>query len=226
MNKLQQGAYCLRDYLYTIVLALFGWTLADFELLMAKPIDAISSFFSNIWGLSFAGITLAGYLVEMIFCPARLHPVDEVPKPWRRWRGMLMEANLVPSVFCDALNLLQISTTNIFRIVGVILYLFSIILTAWYGVNRQRQIVQTGENSFSTGGIYKFIRYPEYFAQLLYSISVPLLFNSWVGWIATLVYVFALVRYVKKLDMVMSKKYQFTYVQYTYRSKRVIPFIF
>jgi len=92
-------------------------------------------------------------------------------------------------------------------------------------VVRSRQIKESGEDSFSTRGIYRYIRYPEYLAQLLYSLFVALFFRSWVGLIVTLLLARSLVIKTGKLDRSLDQKYLDGWMKYCQTSKRLIPFL-
>jgi protein-S-isoprenylcysteine O-methyltransferase Ste14 len=226
MSKKIQFLYALRDFAYTLTLAVFGWTLTNFPFLIAKPLEAVGSFFTYAWTALYSGITLIAYAVEIAFLPGRLHPIEEIPAPWRRWKGMLMEANLVPGIFCDHFGVMQMSQGDIIRYVGIFLYLLSIGLTIWYGTYRQKQIDAFGENSISTRGIYNKVRFPQYLAQCIYSLAVALIFKSWLALVATFLLVLYVIRYTRKLDGVMEKKYKHEWSAYRLNSKRVFPFIY
>ena len=225
VRKTTQVVYVLRDLLYTLALGIFGWVLADFGGFIAFPLPAVGSFFKDFWNLFFVSLLLFAFGVELVFCPGRIRPSDEVRIPWRRWKGMLMEANLVPAIFCARLDVLQISRADTIRIIGIFFLAVSMVVTVFYGVVRSRQIKESGEDSFSTRGIYRYIRYPEYLAQLLYSLFVALFFRSCVGLIVTLLLVRSLVIKTGKLDRSLDQKYLDGWMKYCQTSKRLIPFL-
>jgi protein-S-isoprenylcysteine O-methyltransferase Ste14 len=226
MKKPQQVIFAFRDLLYTLALAVFGWLLADFPDFVAHPMASTASFFEDRWNLIFVCLLLAAYGLEILVCPGLNHPKDEVPIQWRRWKGMLMEANLVPAIFCARLNVMQMSQGNSIRVVGYVFFTISLVITVFYGTIRARQIKHHGENTFSTTGIFSRLRFPEYLAQLFYSLAVAFIFKSWLALLATLLLFRYQIEFLQKLDRIMAEKYGSAWVKYTLKTKRLIPFVF
>lgn len=226
MGKPRQILYALRDFLYTLTLAVLGWVLADFQGFINHPLVAGASFFEDTWNLVFTGLLITAYVVEVIFCPGLIRPKDEVSNPWRRWRGMLMEANLVPAIFCARLGVMQTTSSDYARYVGLALLVISMAVSISYGVVRTRRIQKAGDHSFSTTGIYRKVRFPEYLAQLMYSLGVALMFNSWLALIATVLLLRHLVVFLKRLDRYMQEKYRDEWIEYSRNSRMLIPYIY
>jgi len=225
MSKPRQALYAIRDFAYTLALAVFGWVLADFQSLIAHPIEIVGSFFTNFWNVLWVGLIIFAYCIEMVFCPGLIRPRDEEPVPWRRWKGMLMEANLVPAIFCARLGVMQISHNDLIRYVGLFFFLVSMIVTILYGVKRSRKVKDSGDNSYCTSGIYKLIRYPERLAQFTYSLSVGFLFRSWLALVATFFLMRWLISWLGKVDSFLDQKYGMDWVNYRTRTKKMLPFL-
>ncbi len=226
MAKSRQALYALRDFFYTLVLAIFGWVLADFQGFMNHPIAATGTFFENSWNLTFTALLIIAYGVEVVFCPGLVRPRDEVRNPWRRWKGMLMEANLVPATFCARLGVMQMAHSDYIRYAGLFFFAISLAVTVSYGRVRSEQIKKVGDNSFATTGIYRKVRFPEYLAQLTYSLGVALLFKSWLALIATILLLRYMVVYVRKLNGYVQEKYMRDWSEYSRKTRLLIPFIY
>jgi protein-S-isoprenylcysteine O-methyltransferase Ste14 len=226
MTKPKQVIFAIRDLLYTLALAAFGWVLADFPGFIARPLPSTATFFEDHWNLIFICLLIAAYGLEILVCPGLNHPKDEVPIQWRRWKGMLMEANLVPAFFCARLNVMQMSQGNSIRVIGYVFFAISLIITFFYGTIRARQIKLQGENTFSTTGIFSVVRFPEYLAQLFYALAVAFFFRSWLALVAALLLFRYQIKFLQKLDRNMAEKYGSEWVKYSFKTKRFIPFVF
>jgi protein-S-isoprenylcysteine O-methyltransferase Ste14 len=226
MTKSRQVIFALRDLLYTLALAAFGWVLADFTGFVSHPLASAATFFEDRWNLIFICGLLAAYGLEILVCPGLNRPKDEVPIQWRRWKGMLIEANLVPAIFCARLNVMQMSQGNSIRTIGYVFFAISLIITVFYGTIRARQIKLYGENTFSTTGIFSSVRFPEYLAQLFYALAVAFFFRSWLALLAAALLFRYQIGFLRKLDRNMAEKYGSEWVKYTFKTKKFIPFVF
>jgi protein-S-isoprenylcysteine O-methyltransferase Ste14 len=225
MSKSKQSLYAARDFIYTLALAIFGWVLADFSGLIAHPVDALNSFFANFWNVLFLSLVVFAYGIEILFCPGFIRPRDEEPVPWRRWKGMLMEANLTPAFFCARLGVMQITRDDAVRYVGIFFFVVSMIVTILYGIKRSQKIRECGDKSYCTTGIYRKVRYPEYLAQLTYSLFVAFLFRSWPSLIASILLLRWQNSYYGKLDKYMDEKYGKEWINYRVGTKKIIPYL-
>jgi len=215
----------IRDFSYTLVLAIFGWVLAEFQQLIAHPAVEVGSFFLNFWNVLWLSLMILAYVIEMLFCPGLIRPTDEEPVPWRRWKGMLMEANLVPAIFCARLGVMQISQNDFIRYVGLFFFVISMTVTILYGIKRTQKIKVDGNNSFCVTGIYRKVRYPERLAQLTYSLSVAFLFRSWLALVASLLLLRWLYSRLSRADKYMEEKYDGDWSIYSAKTKIFIPYL-
>jgi protein-S-isoprenylcysteine O-methyltransferase Ste14 len=225
MNKPTQALYAVRDFIYTLALAVFGWLLADYKGLFADPIGSIGTFFSDFWNVFFFGLVIFAYIIEMVFTPGMIRPRDEEPIPWRRWKGMLMESNLVPAIFCARLGVLQITHGNAVRYVGVFFFVVSLVVTVLYGIKRSQKIKEAGDNTYCVTGIYNKVRYPEHLAQVFYALAVAFILRSWLSLIAVILLIRWLNSWLGRLDKYMEEKYGGDWSIYAAKTKKFIPYL-
>ena len=84
--------------------------------------------------------------------------------------------------------------------------------------------VQEGQKVIDTG-LYGIVRHPMYFATVIMFLSIPLVLDSWIGFIVFLVYPFLMVKRIKNEEIVLEEGLE-GYREYKNKVKyRMIPFV-
>jgi protein-S-isoprenylcysteine O-methyltransferase Ste14 len=79
------------------------------------------------------------------------------------------------------------------------------------------------EHRLITGGPYRFIRHPIYLGEILYFLSIPVIFGSLYGFIVMLVLVPMLIHRIGVEERVLVTKFGQEYIDYTQKTKKLIP---
>jgi protein-S-isoprenylcysteine O-methyltransferase Ste14 len=84
--------------------------------------------------------------------------------------------------------------------------------------------VQEGQKVIDTG-LYGIVRHPMYFATVIMFLAIPLVLDSWIGFVVFLVYPFLMVKRIKNEEMVLEEGLE-GYREYKNKVKyRMIPFL-
>ena len=84
--------------------------------------------------------------------------------------------------------------------------------------------VQEGQKVIDTG-LYGVVRHPMYFATLIMFLAIPLVLDSWIGFVVFLVYPFLMVKRIKNEEIVLEEGLA-GYREYKEKVKyRMIPFV-
>ena len=113
---------------------------------------------------------------------------------------------------------------------GVFFCLLGFGLIFWSGVALGRQYsadVTIQENHhLITGSIYRYIRHPRYLGIIALSLGVSSVFRSWIGLVATVIFLAILLFRIRDEEITMHKEFGAEWVTYCHRSWRLIPYIF
>ena len=82
------------------------------------------------------------------------------------------------------------------------------------------------EHKLITSGPYGFIRHPIYLGEILYFLSIPMIFGSIYGFIIMLVLIPMLIHRIIVEERVLVSKFGHEYIEYTHKTKKLIPFIY
>jgi protein-S-isoprenylcysteine O-methyltransferase Ste14 len=82
------------------------------------------------------------------------------------------------------------------------------------------------EHKLITSGPYRFIRHPIYLGEILYFLSIPMIFGSLYGFVIMLVLIPMLLRRISVEERVLVSKFGQEYVEYTLKTKKLIPYIY
>ncbi|MGE5123312.1 MAG: methyltransferase family protein [Acidobacteriaceae bacterium] len=77
-----------------------------------------------------------------------------------------------------------------------------------------------------TWGVYRFIRHPRYLGIILLAIGVSLVFRSWIGLIATIVFSAILLFRIQDEETTMHQEFGVEWEVYRQRSWRLLPYVY
>jgi protein-S-isoprenylcysteine O-methyltransferase Ste14 len=116
------------------------------------------------------------------------------------------------------------------RILGVALFISGICL---YFISRitlgrffSEAIRIKTEHKLITSGSYRFIRHPIYLGEILYFISIPMIFSSIYGFIVMLILIPILIHRIGVEERALISKFGSEYIEYTHKTKKLIPCIY
>lgn len=82
------------------------------------------------------------------------------------------------------------------------------------------------DHKLITKGPYRYIRHPIYAGEILYFLSIPLIFSSIYGFVIMLVIIPMLLYRIGYEEKVLSSKFGQEYEAYVQRTRKLIPFIY
>ena len=205
-------------------LPLIAWGLAD-----------LAGFFSNPVRVAIAMIVLALALAQawMVYVSPK-QPNEakaEVRSTRLKWHSTLFELILILAAFGDRRDILTWNENQLLRWVGLGIYLLGAILTIWAGftwVNHlRREGVSADDNPvLLCEGPFRWIRYPTLLCLFLYSLGFAIAFRSWIGLALLVPLIAVVVNRTGKLDRDFAEQYRVAWPLRSYRSKRIIPFLY
>lgn len=115
-------------------------------------------------------------------------------------------------------------------IAGVALFLAGLGL---YGVARRtlgKLFSETArilpEHKLITSGPYSLIRHPIYLGEILFAFSIPMIANSLYGFVIMLVTIPILFHRIKIEEEILVSRFGQEYLEYTHKTKKLIPYIY
>ena len=205
-------------------LPLIGWGLADF-----------AGFFSNPVRVAIAMIVLVLALAQawMVYVtPQQPNEAEaEVRSTRLKWHSTLFEIILILAAFGDRRDILTWNENQLLRWVGLGIYLLGAILSIWAGLTWVNHLRREGESAVDNPvllheGPFKSIRYPTLLCLLLYSLGFAIAFRSWIGLALMVPLIAVVVNRTGKLDSGFAEQYRVAWPLRSYRSKRIIPFLY
>ncbi len=132
--------------------------------------------------------------------------------------------------FFDPRGIGVLSEGTLVRWLGVVLSTVGFTLVFWSGVALGRQYspdvtIQKGHHLI-TSGVYRFIRHPRYLGVIALSMGVSCIFRSWIGLIASLVFIAVLIYGISDEEATMHKEFGMEWEAYCEHSWRLIPLIY
>jgi protein-S-isoprenylcysteine O-methyltransferase Ste14 len=119
---------------------------------------------------------------------------------------------------------------NLARWLGVVLTALGFGFVFWSGVALGRQysadVTIQEDHHLITSSVYRVIRHPRYLGVIALSIGVSLIFRSWVGLVASLVFFIILFFRIRDEEATMRKEFGVEWDAYCKRSWRLIPYIY
>jgi len=132
--------------------------------------------------------------------------------------------------FFDRRDLVVFGDSGIARWLGVTLSALGFILVFWSGLALGRQYsadvtIQEGHHLI-TNSIYRYIRHPRYLGVIALSVGVSCIFRSWIGLVASLIFLVILLYRMKDEESLMHKEFGGEWEAYYKRSWRLIPYLY
>ncbi len=132
--------------------------------------------------------------------------------------------------FFDRRIILVLSEAVGLRWLGMALCAMGFALVFGSGVALGRQYsadvtIQT-DHQLITKGVYRFIRHPRYLGVIALSIGVSCLFRSWIGLIATIIFLVILLYRIRDEEAVMHQEFSGAWEEYCQHSWRLLPYIY
>jgi len=132
--------------------------------------------------------------------------------------------------FFDRRDLVVFGDSGIARWLGVTLSALGFILVFWSGLALGRQYsadvtIQEGHHLI-TNSIYRYIRHPRYLGVIALSVGVSCIYRSWIGLVASLIFLVILLYRMKDEESLMHKEFGGEWEAYYKRSWRLIPYLY
>jgi protein-S-isoprenylcysteine O-methyltransferase Ste14 len=119
---------------------------------------------------------------------------------------------------------------SLIRWLGLVLSAFGFVLVFWSGLALGRQysadVTTQKEHHLITSGLYRLIRHPRYLGVIGLSIGVSCIFRSWIGLVASVVFIAALIYRIRDEEATMHKEFGMEWEAYCRHSWRLIPYIY
>jgi protein-S-isoprenylcysteine O-methyltransferase Ste14 len=132
--------------------------------------------------------------------------------------------------FFDRRGIVVFNDGILARWLGVVLSAAGFTLVFWSGIALGRQysadVTIQKEHRLITSGIYRLIRHPRYLGVIFLSIGISLIFRSWIGLVACVFFITALIYRISDEEATMRKQFGIEWDEYCKRSSRLIPYIY
>jgi protein-S-isoprenylcysteine O-methyltransferase Ste14 len=132
--------------------------------------------------------------------------------------------------FFDRRGMLVFDDGSLARWVGVALSAFGFLLIFWSGLALGRQYsadvtIQT-DHRLITNSIYHTIRHPRYLGIILLSTGFSLIFRSWIGLLASIVFLGVILYRIRSEEAVLHGEFGKEWETYCQCSWRLLPYIY
>jgi protein-S-isoprenylcysteine O-methyltransferase Ste14 len=132
--------------------------------------------------------------------------------------------------FFDRHGMLVFDDRDFVRFFGVALSALGFALVYGSGVALGKQYspevtIQAG-HQLVTNGIYGFIRHPRYLGVIALSIGISCIFRSWIGLVATVLFLCIILYRIKDEEALMHKEFGEEWETYCKCSWRLLPYIY
>jgi protein-S-isoprenylcysteine O-methyltransferase Ste14 len=132
--------------------------------------------------------------------------------------------------FADRQDIGVLTSGPVIRWIGVILFGLGIGLVFWSGVALGRfysgDVTLQEDHRLITSGPYRFVRHPRYAGAILLSFGLSLTFNSWMGLVASVVFIGIILLRIKDEENLMREEFGHMWEGYCEHTKRLIPLIY
>ena len=205
-------------------LPLIGWGLADF-----------AGFFSNPVRVAIAIIVLVLALAQawMIYVsPQQPNEAKaEVRSTRVKWHSTLFEIILILAAFGDRRDILTWDENQLIRWLGLGIYLLGAILSIWAGLTWINHLRREGESAVDNPvllakDLSSRSATPPFFVSCCTAWDFAIAFRSWVGLALMVPLIVVVVNRTGKLDSGFAEQYRVAWPLRSYRSKRIIPFLY
>jgi protein-S-isoprenylcysteine O-methyltransferase Ste14 len=226
----------LRAALMTLVvylcLPLLGWWLAGTDPWPLQVGEFLGTYLAQpvrvVYLISVCGLSIVSGWLNASF------PINSkafLPRPGLlHWRNIAMETILVLGPYCDRRGLMVINDFAVLGWAGVILFILGMTLSVWANELLSRAAISRQaapyESILIVVGPYKWLRYPVYLGQLLYSLGAALLFRSRIGLGSFLLMMNFILLRIHEEEQHARKKHGIQWSAYSRHSWKLIPFIY
>lgn len=205
--------------------------------LIAWGLDDLAGFFSNPVRVAIAMIVLvlASAQAWMVYAaPQQPKEAKAEARSTRlrlKWHGTLFEIIIILAAYGDRRDILTWNENQLLRWVGLGIYLLGAILSIWAGLTWVNHLRREGASAVDNAvllreGPYRSIRYPTLLCLLFFSLGFAIAFRSWIGLALLVPLIAVVVNRTGKLDRGFAEKYRVAWPLRSYRSKRIIPFLY
>lgn len=205
-------------------LPLIGWGLADFTGFFSNPVRVAIAMFVLVLALAQAWMVYV--------TPQQPNEANAEARFTRlKWHATLFELILILAAFGDRRDILTWNENQPLRWVGLGIYLLGAILSIWAGLAWVNHLRREGASAVNNPvllreGPFKSIRYPTLLCLLLYSLGFAIAFRSWIGLALLVPLIAVVVNRTGTLDRGFAEQYRVAWPLRSYRSKRIIPFLY
>ena len=203
--------------------------------LIAWGLDDLAGFFANPVRVAIAMIVLVLASVQAWMAyvtPPEPKEIVSEPRSTRlKWHSTLFEIILILAAFGDRRDISTWNENQLVRWIGVGIYLVGAIISIWAGLTwanhlRREDVSADDSPVLLYKGPFRWIRYPTLLSLLLYSLGFAIAFRSWVGLALMIPLIAVVVNRTDKLDKGFAEQYRVAWPLRSYRSKRIIPFLY
>lgn len=202
-------------------LPLLAWGLAD-----------LAGFFANPARAAFAAaVVVQASIYAWLRYQMPPMPDREPHLDWARWHAVLFETIFILAAFGDRRGIMTWPDVQPLRWLGLGIYVLGACLAIWSGATWTRHQRRQGSGAVAepvllVDGPYRWIRFPYLLALALYSLGAAILFRSWVGLALMLPLIAAIVYRIHLLETLYADTYRKEWPIRSYRSRRLIPFVY
>jgi protein-S-isoprenylcysteine O-methyltransferase Ste14 len=143
---------------------------------------------------------------------------------------LLLFAALMFLSFADRRNVGVIKDGQAARWAGLAFFGLGSGLVFWSGVALGRlysgEVTLQEDHQLITSGLYHYVRHPRYLGAELLVIGLSLVFRSWIGLIASVAVLGALLFRIRDEEALMHKEFEQEWEAYCKHSWRLIPFLY
>lgn len=199
--------------------------------LLAWGLNDLAGFFANPARAAYAAVVVVQAVIYG-WLRWRVPPhVDRQPHlDWARWHAMMFEAILILGAYGDRRNIATWADIQALRWIGLAIYVVGICIAVWATSTWVNHLRREGANAYGDPvllvvGPYRWIRFPNMLALVLYGLGVAMLFRSWIGLILLLPLIAAVMYRIRLLERLYADEYPRDWPRRSHTSKRLIPFL-
>lgn len=139
-------------------------------------------------------------------------------------------ALIIAAPFMDRRAVLALSTSDIPRYVGLILFALGFIAVNWaeaaLGKQFSVQVTLQKDHELITDGLYRYVRNPRYMGIIIFNLGLALIFNSVVGLLLVLGLTLVLLWRIHDEEVFMHQAFGVKWEAYSKQTWHLIPYIY
>lgn len=132
--------------------------------------------------------------------------------------------------FFDRREWFDFDNGSLARWVGVVLCVLGYLLIFWSGLALGRQysadVTIQADHQLITNSIYKYIRHPRYLGIIFLSIGYSLVFRSWIGLAASVLFLGVILFRIRDEEAVLQREFGKEWEAYCNCSWRLVPYLY